>query len=201
MNPYMKIPRMFLSVVSVALVITISAYATKLLHRNLSQMANLADRVFVGLCIEAVEVTAPIGNATMPYTRYTFQVAEGIKGSLGQTVTIKQLGRMQGLGSIVGMPAYREGVKYMLFMLPESEIGLSSPVGLLQGAFEVFEDKATGQMHISNSIGNRGLFKDMTSENLKNVQKFTHEDMQLLSVQKGPIEYTRWINLVKKLVE
>ncbi len=190
-----------LMIIGVLVMAVGSAFATKMLHRNAQELTQLADRVFVAVCVEAVEETAPIGNATMSYTRYVFDVLEPIKGSLGQTVTIKQLGRMRGPGSIVAMPVYQEGAKYLLFMLPESQIGLSSPVGLFQGSFKVFEGTAKGRMQIINGIGNRGLFKDMTASNIKNVQKFNQKDLQLLSIKKGPIEYSRFIDFVKKMVE
>ena len=79
-----------------------SVFATKLLHRNAEKLTELADRVFMAICVEAVEESAPIGNATMTYTRYVFEVLEPIKGDLSQSVTIKQLGLMRGPGSIVG---------------------------------------------------------------------------------------------------
>ena len=62
-----------------------SVFATKMLHRNVEELATLADRVFVGVCISAEEKQTdfPSVGSTGTYTEYTFQVEESIKGVTG----------------------------------------------------------------------------------------------------------------------
>jgi hypothetical protein len=174
-----------------------SVYATKLQHRNLEQMTKLSGRIFVGTCTAAVEEEEPLGSVTIPLTRYTFQVEEMIKGELEDVEDVRQLGKMEGPGSVVGMPMYKEGAKYLLFLLPDSQIGLTSPVGLFQGSFQVLEDPQTGQQQAMNSYQNVGLFQGM--EGATGVLGLSAEDQELMSNTKGAIDYDRFLGLVKKM--
>jgi len=176
-----------------------AAFATKLQHRNLDQMTKLSQRIFVGTCVAVEQAEQPLGSNVVPLTRYTFQVQETIKGGTGVTETVQQFGKMEGLGAVIGMPRYQEGGKYLLFLLPESEIGLTSPVGLFQGAFQIAEDPETGEVQATNGYNNLGLFKDMESG--AGVLGLAAEERALMSTVKGAVDYDQFIGLVKKMAK
>ncbi len=109
----------------------------------LAQFARGAERVFRGRCLSAEPVTVALpGGGAVEATRYVFTVAEPLKGltRAGRTAFV-QVGRPGGgeddLGYRVGLPTYEPGAEYVLFLLPESKRGLTSPAGAGEGALRV----------------------------------------------------------------
>ena len=121
-------------------VVANQVHATTVLPLNMEQMLADASRVFIGTCssVEAGKTAEGI-----PYTAYTFAVSEGLKGDTGGTVMIRQFGlleprrvdnKMIQAFRVLGMPTYKPGQKMLLLLGSDSELGLTSPVGLFQGA-------------------------------------------------------------------
>jgi hypothetical protein len=79
--------------------------------------------------------------------------SETLKGAAAATLRFRQVGRPEGgrgdLGELVGLPVYRPGSEYVLFLLPESRAHLTSPVSAAGGAFLVRGDDlvASGTSH------------------------------------------------------
>jgi hypothetical protein len=142
--------------VVLSLFISSTTFATKVIHQNVVDMARLAGTVFVGACTEAAVERVPFGTGSLPCTRYVFDVLEPVKGAPGSRVMFRQLGTPSGAGHVVGMPEYRVGESYLLFLLPESSAGLTSPVGLYQGAFEIVSGEDGQQL--LNLQDNLGVF-------------------------------------------
>src|SRR5262249_6073934 len=94
--------------------------------------------------VETGEMT--IAGARLAVTVYTFRVSESFKGSAGRLLTFRQVGVPEGgaadLGRRAGLPVYSQGGDYLLFLLPESRAGLTSPAGAAQGAFAIDGDEA-----------------------------------------------------------
>lgn len=129
-------------------------YATSVRTVNLGEMVGYADRVFYGRCLEAAPAESKAGFAVV---EYTFEVLEGIKGTAGsETVTFRQVqSGGKGQMGIPGMPAYRPGQKLVLFLHGDSELGLTSPVGFMQGVFQVRHDGDA--LKVVNGLGNQNL--------------------------------------------
>jgi len=178
-----------------------SLYATKMLHRNAEELASLAHRVFVGMCVsvEEKEMTFPENGASLIYTEYTFQVEQSIKGPVGGTVVLRQLGRARGLGSIIGMPFYESGKKYLLCLREDSEYGLASPIGLGQGAFQIYKDDKGTEQAI-NAFGNQGLFHRMDAKSFK-FSTLSIAEKSLMAATKGPVDFNNYVNLMRKLAK
>jgi hypothetical protein len=124
---------------------------------NLEQMVAEADRIFVGTVIDATEDYVYAAGGEIPVTVYTFEVDEVLSGSIGDTVTIRQIGHQSDpFGQ--GMPRYEVGKTVMLFLHADSQYGLTSPVGLGQGAFQVKMDGPV-KVSVSNARRNRELLK------------------------------------------
>ncbi len=124
---------------------------------NLEQMVAAADRIFVGKVIDATEDYVSAAGGDLPVTVYTFEVEEVLSGVIEDTLTIRQIGHQSDpFGQ--GMPRYEVGKTVMLFLHADSQYGLTSPVGLGQGAFQVKMDGPV-KVSVSNSRRNRGLLK------------------------------------------
>ena len=162
---------------------TTSVTATSVKIVNLSEMVQGSNRVFHGRCLSAVETTH---NNGLPIVEYTFLVTAGLKGTVeGVRVVFRQL---QGAGArgfgIAGLPVFSKGQELVLFLAADSRIGLTSPIGLSQGAFSVFEDPR-GKLAIVNSFKNLNLTHELDSSRLHKMG-LEYSQAELLANQ-GPI--------------
>jgi hypothetical protein len=132
------------------------AHATRMVHRNADELVRLADRIFVGRCVSSERVAVESG---LDFQQYEFAVEDGIVGpNTGALVRFRQLAPPEG-GIAVGMPSYQVGERYLLFLVADGPLGLTSPVGLGQGAFRLFETDR-GPL-LANVFGNESLFRGM----------------------------------------
>lgn len=115
---------------------------------TVAALTTSAARVFRGHCMTAQVGTIDIAGARIPATTYTFRVSEHLKGTRRRTITFRQAGVPDGgardLGRLVGLPAYAPGTEYVLFLLPPSGVGLTSPAGAAEGAFVVRDGRVQG---------------------------------------------------------
>ncbi len=165
---------------------------------NLRDLVEQANRVFVGKCLS---VESKVTN-NIPFTTYTFEVVEQVKGVSTNTVTVRQFGLTKpipiggGLARatiIQGMPQYKEGHQYLLFLVKESPIGLSSPAGLFQGAFV-----STGTGFV-NSINNRNLSAGLSASWLQGRGLSGQQANKMISFKEGPIEAQYFLQVLWKL--
>jgi len=108
--------------------------------------AQSSARIFRGRCVAAEPVAVRIPGGTVAATRYSFDVVEGLKGVAGtRRTSFVQVGDRAGgprdLCRLAGLPTYTPGSEYVLFLLPESQRGLTSPAGAAEGAFLVAGDR------------------------------------------------------------
>lgn len=98
-------------------------------------------------------------NYIVTYT--TFTVHEVLKGGVGTTYEIKQIGGTLPDGSmryrVEGVPTFNVGEDYVVFLAGVSPIGFSSPIALGQGAFKV---RAQGAAKV---VANGRDFREMMS--------------------------------------
>lgn len=135
--------------------------ATQVRPVNLEEMTLRADRIFSARCVsvEIVHDAIVSGDVTL----VTFQVERAVKGQVGDRVTVKMIAGDDGRGGgTAGIPAFRPGEEVVLFLYGESEMGLSSPVGLGQGQFRVATDKE-GRRIAVNDFANRRLLRGLTT--------------------------------------
>ncbi len=187
------------------------AQATKMLHRNAEELAKLAERIFVGVCTfrEArIEGELTINEYTT-FNEYTFEVVDGVKGiETGDSLVIRQyafpVGRGQypdrqwQLGKIPGMPEYLPGNKYLLFLRDDSARGLTSPIGLGQGAFQIVVAK-DGSEHAINLFQNSGVFHRM-DPNSGNLLMLSDSHKQVISTTtRGPVSLNLLLDVVREV--
>jgi len=99
---------------------------------KLPSLVSKAGYIFSGT-VKSVERIAPRTPNSLPVMRITFQVERGFFGI--------RSGRELAIHECVGLwqsgESYRPGEKVLLFLYPPSKLGLTSPVGGLNGRFNV----------------------------------------------------------------
>lgn len=168
--------------------------ATELLAR--------ADSVVVGQITEATpgEWTDPAAGQTYPMVRYTFAIAEVVKGTLKPWTAIhfeQTDAALPRRGSpLLRTAPYVKGSEYLLF-LQSAKDGSWRVVGMEQGKFTI-TPSAGGQKVLQNGIGNRGLFG--TGGNATFGGKgLTKGESQMLQQSSGTLPYEEFLSLMRKL--
>jgi len=166
---YIKIPKRLLVLVA-ALLLAPQLWATTVLEMNLAVLTERADKVFRGTVLDVSEISVQAGGGTLSAIKYTLRVDESFKGNYttfkGQrTVEVKMLGSLKqyhsGRAPIPGFPVLRIGGDYLLMVAPEGPVGLTTTMGLGQGAFSVYSDPNTREVMALNGFNNASLFKGM----------------------------------------
>ena len=187
---------------------TVPALATTLIHKNLAGLIVDSERIFVGECISVQEREIEFSTGSIWYTEYRFEVIDRIKGNFEGIVTIRQYGLVKPrqigenrllVSRIPAMPVYNENQKYLLFLRADSRFGLTSPIGLYQGAFLITHDQYGKEVAV-NGIMNRGLFEERSSKSM-NALDLTQSERQLAAKREGPFIAKDLISVVKKLVK
>ncbi len=162
---------------------------------NLDEITDSADRVFAGVCEEIEEIEKdPISNLRV--VKYTFKITEAIIGINSDEITFTQ---WKPTTTDVG---YVVGEKYVIFLYPNSRLGLTSPVGYMQGKFLVEKQGSNrGVELIRNKLNNIGLSKNLKTQ--KRISIGTDQSLnnyiQECSEAGKPIKYRDFINAVRYL--
>ncbi|MDO8369905.1 MAG: hypothetical protein Q7S71_04240 [Candidatus Nitrotoga sp.] len=148
--------RQFLIACLLGLIIALPARAMSVLPLYLDEIVNDAAIVFQGKSLENHSERDPQTGSIVTYS--TFEVQEVLKGEVGATHTIKQIGgKIQGgINQTTGVPTFTVGESYVLFLYGVSASGFSSPVGLGQGKFNIIP--VSKGFHVTNGRD----FKEMT---------------------------------------
>ncbi len=125
----------------------------------LGEIIETAAVAFEGICIGNRTEREAGTNLVVTYT--TFAVKDVLKGDVGGTHVIKQVGgKMPGNEPsyrILGVPTFAVGDSYVVFLAGVSSAGFSSPIGLSQGNFRVLPDAAGAK------VVNGRDFREMTA--------------------------------------
>lgn len=178
----------------IGLLATAMAGATMVQQMNLGELALNADKIFRGTVMNVETGTVTAGGAELATTTYVIRVSETLKGDTSTNTKEADVLRVTMLGtlkpsvsngnvqrfSMFAPPNLRTGQEYLLFTTAASGIGLSTTVGLGQGAFKFVDGE-----NVLNDVKNAGLFRDM--------------DAQGMPVQ-GPISYADLSSRIRSLV-
>lgn len=141
-----------------ALASALPAFATSVLPLDLDQVIAGAAVAFDGTCTGNRTGRDPVSNLVVTYT--TFAVHDVLKGDVGATYEIKQIGGELPNGlkhRVEGVPRFTVGQEYVVFLPQVSSGGFSSPVGLSQGSFTVSQTEKGAR------VANGRDFREMTS--------------------------------------
>ena len=141
------------------LLISLPVRAVSVLPLYLDEIIADAAIVFQGKCIDNRTEREANTNFVVTYT--TFEVHDVLKGQVGATHVIKQIGgHLPGETmsfDAKGIPSFTVGENYVVFLAGISAAGFSSPIGLEQGKFSVVSGPAGLQ------VTNGRDFKEMTA--------------------------------------
>ena len=159
-----------------ALLLSMTANAALVAKMDLNGLLAGSDKVFRGTVTAVEPGLISVGGGELPTITYHFTVDEAIKGDFGEgkaaeQVVITVLGNLksgntsgdyQQFSVLPETTAFQTGSEYVLFTTTPSAIGLSTTVGLEQGAFRVFAN-ANGRDMVANGLNNAGLFSGPVS--------------------------------------
>ena len=138
----------------VALAAAFSAQATMVRSLFLDELIDGAAIAFQGTCTENRTQRDEKG-IIVTYT--TFAVSDVLKGVVGSSYTIKQIGgAIPGESvqfKVYGVPTFAVGQGYVVFLPGVSASGFSSPVGLSQGRFTIAQDAGGPQVTNGRDFG------------------------------------------------
>jgi hypothetical protein len=183
--------------VAVALLGAAPALAATVVSLNLHELTERADRIVLGTVLSvSPAAVVRIAGVDVPTVTYRVRVAEVLKGSVpeGDAVGVVEVRMLDGSGArpvssrhrviIPGMPALRQGHSYLLLTTRPGRGGLSSTVGLGQGAFLV---TGSGEGALArNEVDNVTLFRDLDPEGLPD---------------RGPMSYRKLAERIRRSVE
>lgn len=198
--------KIFLSFFLLVSVLLAQAFALTVLQLNLKQLTELSDQVFSGTCL-SLRTTTDSAGRRVQYV--TFQVNEMIKGPLAKKVTFKQLalagtavvqGQLQMDDLVREIPQYKVGEDAIVFLSAPGRLGLTAPVGLMQGKFVIEQDE-NGDKTVVNAMDNRGLFMGLKSSPAMKSMSLTSQEKLIVNSTNagGPLPYAEFTSLVKKL--
>jgi hypothetical protein len=141
-------------------------------HMNLQQMCDAAGRIFRGTVLGVRDGAVTVGGAQIATVVYRLRVDEAFKGSFETykdepIATIQmirpsktpQLGPVRRFATFDDLPRFEQGHDYLILATASSAAGLSTTVGLSQGAFKV--GGKVGQEIAVNGNNNIGLYAGM----------------------------------------
>lgn len=162
---------------------------------NLEEITNSAKRIFSGICEKKEEIKND-PHSHLSIVRYTFRVIEPIRGIDSEKITFSQW------KPTAAEAGYTVGQKYVIFLYGESQLGLTSPVGYVQGKFHV-EKKGSnrGVEYIKNRLNNVGLSKNLKTRRKIYIQEdhFLNDYIHDRSEKGKPIKYKDFIRAVRYL--
>jgi hypothetical protein len=144
------------------------AGASMVRKMDLSDLAERADRIFRGTVLSVEEGSVAAGGGVLPTVVYRLQVDEAFKGDYAATKGVAEItmlgslkpeapnGSVARLSRLPELPNLVRGGEYVLFTTPPSPVGLSTTVGLGQGAFKVYLSPDREEMAV-NELNNAGL--------------------------------------------
>jgi hypothetical protein len=168
---FTKIPKLLL-VFAAAMLLAPQIWATTVLEMNLAALTDRSDKVFRGTVLDVSETSVQAGGGTLTAIKYTLRVDESFKGNFAtikgvQITEVMMLGSLKqyysGNAPIPGFPVLKIGGDYLLMVAPEGPVGLTTTMGLGQGAFTVYSDPNTSEDMALNGFNNASLFKGMGS--------------------------------------
>jgi len=149
------------------------AAATSVLHMDLDGLSDRAALIFRATVLSVEPGSVAVGGGELTTTVYRLRVDEGFKGVFdagGKEAVVVEVtvvgdlkqnapapGGMEHLVSLPQAPRLERDGEYVLFTTAPSAIGLSTTVGLGQGAFKIYHAADRQEMAV-NELGNLGLF-------------------------------------------
>ena len=170
--------------------IAIDASATSVVPLDLDQITASAQHIVHVRCTgNEAQPDPAVGIVTVT----TFVVLDRAKGAASPTFTVRQAGgELNGLAINYHVPKFAAGSEYVLFMPASSRLGLASPVGLSQGAFEVVQGASGKEVGNGNDFG-----KLLGGANSASVPAGVAARMQGSPAERARVDLAEFMTLVR----
>ena len=132
----------------------------------------------------------------IPTVAVTLQIEDVLRGTISGTYTFREV--FLGLRAREGKEGYQVGQRLLLFLTTPSKYGLSSPVGIEQGRFQV-RYGAAGEELIANEFGNAGLFRDIARAALEGGVRLSATQLRMVGNEHGPVSLREFVSLIRSL--
>ena len=116
--------------------------------------------------------------------RVTISVARVLKGESSKIFTFRQF--VWDPREAAAAAGYRKGGELLLFLNPNSQYGLTSPVGLDQGRFRVLRD-ASGKAFAVNGRANFALFNQVLGKASSRGVQFSRQAAAMMTAPHGKV--------------
>lgn len=149
--------------------VALPAAATTVLKMDLDGLVTRAERIFRATVVAVEPGTLAIGGGEVPTVTFRLVVEETFKGAFegkeAEVVEMTVVGSLKGADAggptrfavLPEPPNLVQGSDYVIFATAPSAAGLSTAVGLGQGAFKVYAGEGDQELAV-NELGNLGLF-------------------------------------------
>ncbi|HKT11664.1 MAG TPA: hypothetical protein VJW77_07545 [Terriglobia bacterium] len=133
--------------------LALPAAATTLVRMSLSQLAQASSAIVQGRVV--AQTTRTDAGGTRVYTYTTVQTEKALKGQPPATITIQQPGGTVGNFHVrvPGTALLRPGTQYVLFLEQATGAGAYHLVGMMQGAFRVYQQRKGVERHVALPLG------------------------------------------------
>lgn len=166
---------LILAAVALLLMTALPSGAAMVAQMSFDEIIANSGRIFRGTVMDVEQSSVEAGGGELPVVEYTLRVDEAFKGDfdgdkettvvvirmLGSIKEVPASGEIQRVPVLPDLPRLEMGHDYVLFTTPPSTIGLSTTVGLGQGAFRVYTEAK--QEMATNELGNAGIFQGPVS--------------------------------------
>jgi hypothetical protein len=146
-----------------------SLYASMVRKMDLAGLCQRADKIFRGTVVGVTPGTVSVGGGRLPTVTYRLRVTEAFKGSyltkddasyaeITMIAPVKRapMGDVRAFSKLPDLPELHDDQEYLLISTVPSAAGLSTTVGVGQGAFKIFVLDKT-EMAV-NELNNLGLY-------------------------------------------
>jgi hypothetical protein len=121
---------------------------------SLSQLAQASSTIVEGHVV--AQTTRLNASGTRVFTVTTVQLDKALKGQPPETLSIEQPGGTVGNFHVMvpGTAFLRPQTQYVLFLEPaKGALGTYHMVGMMQGAFRVYQERKSAQLHVVLPLG------------------------------------------------
>jgi hypothetical protein len=187
-------------------------FGTTLVQMNLQRLTGNAGKIFRGRVLAIDSGTVAAGGGQLQTITYKILVEEPFKGEFGgsekqQVAVITMIsnklmkisnGKYERFSPLINMPRLEMGQTYLLFTTQPSKIGLSTTVGLGQGAFRIAGKP--GAETAVNEFNNVGLFRGMQAPAKTQAAPTTRTATVSSAADSGPVAYSELAAQIRSLV-